>query len=333
MEFGITFASSFDAVGQAQLAEALGFSSVGFYDSPALEPDVWITIANVVQATEHISVGTEVLVPHLRHPMVQASAIATIEHLAPGRLYVGVGTGFTGRMAMGRPPLTWASVRQFLVQVKGLLAGELVEIDGAITQMLHPPAFASARPLHVPFLVAANGPKGIAVARELGDGLIYGADPTNVPRGFATLKMEAGGIVLCEGETAASSRVVEAARIAFPLRYHLAYEGFSNPPVQLGDLPYGADWLEALEGHPSRLRHLVVHSQHMVGLNDHDKAFMDRHPDAVAAFMARTIITPAQLRDRIEARQAAGATSISAFSDSGADWASAMRAFARAVGL
>jgi 5,10-methylenetetrahydromethanopterin reductase len=147
----------------------------------------------------------------------------------------------------------------------------------------------------VPFLVAANGPKGIAVARELGDGLIYGGDVTTVPGGFATLKMEAGGIVLAEGETASSPRVVEAARIAFPVPYHLAYEGFSNPPVQMTDLPYGADWLESLERHPARVRHLVVHSQHMVGL--------------------------------------AGATSVSAYAGAGGDWASAMRAFARAVGL
>ena len=112
MRFGVGFVSSFEAVHQAKLAEDLGFSYIGFYDSPALEPDIWITIANVVQATHRIRVGTNVLIPHLRHPMVQASAIATIEHLAPGRLFVGVGTGFTGRMAMGQRSLTWAFVRK-----------------------------------------------------------------------------------------------------------------------------------------------------------------------------------------------------------------------------
>ena len=183
-----------------------GFSYVGYYDSPALEPDVWITVANVVQATRRITVGTEVLIPHLRHPMVQASAIATIEQLAPGRLYVGVGTGFTGRMAMGGRPLTWDYMRRFLTQVKALLVGEQVEIDGAVTRMLHPPGFAPTRPISVPFLVAANGPKGVGVAREIGDGLIYGGAVDHVPAGFAILQMGAGGIVLEDDETTSSPR-------------------------------------------------------------------------------------------------------------------------------
>jgi 5,10-methylenetetrahydromethanopterin reductase len=112
--FGLSLPANFDAPRQAQRAEDLGFSFIGFFDSPALEPDVWITIANAVQRTRRIQVGTEVLVPHLRHPMAQAAAIATIDHLAPGRLYVGVGTGFTGRMAMGQRPLRWAFVSRFV---------------------------------------------------------------------------------------------------------------------------------------------------------------------------------------------------------------------------
>src|SRR5262249_40921727 len=114
MDIGVSFAASFDAVRQAQRAEALGFAYIGYYDSPALGADVWITLANALQATKRIHAGAEVLIPHLRHPMAQASAIAAIEHFAPGRLYVGVGTGFTGRMAMGQRPLTWAYMAEFL---------------------------------------------------------------------------------------------------------------------------------------------------------------------------------------------------------------------------
>jgi 5,10-methylenetetrahydromethanopterin reductase len=329
MEYGVSFAASFEAVQQAQLAEELGFSSVGFYDSPALEPDLWITIANVVQATKRIQVGTEVLIPHLRHPMVQAAAIATVEHFAPGRLYVGVGTGFTGRMALGQRPLTWSFMRSFLTTVKALLAGEQVEIDGAVAKMLHPPWFAPARPIRVPFLVAANGPKGIDVAAELGDGLLYAGDPTKAPAGFSVLKMHTGGMVLGAGETTSSPRVVRASRIALPMQYHLAYEGYSSTRVE--DLPYGSDWLEALERHPRALRHLVVHDCHTVGLNAHDEAFIDRHPDALSEYIARTVITPEQLRDRIAVIAMAGATHTTC--PTPGDWQAAMRAYAHAVGL
>ena len=103
-----------------------------------------------------IRVGAEVLIPQLRHPMVQAAAMATVEWLGRGRLYVGIGTGFTGRMAMGQRPLSWTYMRQFLVDIKALLAGEAVEIDGQMMQMRHPAGFAPARPITVPLLIAAE---------------------------------------------------------------------------------------------------------------------------------------------------------------------------------
>ena len=124
MEVGCAFPASFEAPEQARAAESLGFDFIGFYDSPALEADVWLTIADALRSTERIAVGTYVLIPHLRHPMAQASAIATLCHTAPGRLTVGMGTGFTGRMAMGQRPLSWAFMRRFIAQLRGLLNGD-----------------------------------------------------------------------------------------------------------------------------------------------------------------------------------------------------------------
>src|SRR4051794_8424702 len=206
MEIGCGFASSFEAARQAQVAESLGYDYIGFYDSPALEPDVWLTVADALRSTERITVGTYVLIPHPRHPMAQASAIATLLHQAPGRLEVGLGTGFTGRMAMGQRPLSWAYMRKFVAQVRGLLSGDEVEIDGAVTQMIHPPGYAPARPMSAPFVIAANGPKGIALAREC-DGLIYGGPLTAVPGGFARLQLPLAGIPLEPGEQPNSTRI------------------------------------------------------------------------------------------------------------------------------
>jgi 5,10-methylenetetrahydromethanopterin reductase len=333
MEFGVSYPSSFQAVEQAVLAEELGFDTIGFYDSPALEPDVWITIANAVQATRRIRVGTEVLIPHLRHPMAQAAAIATIERLAPGRLYIGIGTGFTGRMAMGQRPLTWSYMRQFLIAIRTLLAGDPVEIDGRVAQMRHPPPFAPDRPIKVPFIVAANGPKGVEVARELGDGLIYGGDPSKVPSGFDTLWMPAAAIVLDQGEPKSSPQVQDTARIMFSLQYHLAYEGFSNPPVLVQQLPYGDDWLATLEALPADVRHLAVHDQHTVSINDHDREFIDRHPDALADFVDKVAITSKQLRENIERLGSLGMTHANGPALAGEHWEWATRTFAKGCGL
>jgi 5,10-methylenetetrahydromethanopterin reductase len=332
MEYGISFAASFDAARQAQHAEALGYSYIGFYDSPALGADVWITIANALQATHRIQVGAEVLIPHLRHPVAQASAIATVEHLAPGRLYVGIGTGFTGRMAMGQSALKWSFVSEFLKQVKALLAGDDVVIDGGVTRMLHPPGFAPPRPIRTPFLVAANGPKGIGVAREVGDGLIYGGDRTVTPGGFSILQMGGGGIVLESGESPTSPRVLEAAKPSFGLQYHLAYDGFHHGPIQVEHLPYGEDWLKSVEALPSDVRHLHVHEGHAVAVSVIDAAFIERHPDALAAFAAAASCTPAQLRERTDAVAALGATRLTC-QITFADWERDMARTAKALGL
>lgn len=332
MDYGISFAASFDAVRQAQHAEALGFSYIGFYDSPALGADVWLTIAGALQATRRIQAGAEVLIPHLRHPMAQAAAIATIEHLAPGRLYVGVGTGFTGRMAMGQRPLTWGYVSRFLAEVKGLLAGDDVVIDGAVTRMLHPPGFAPARPIRTPFLVAANGPKGVEAARAFGDGLIYGGAPASVPKDFSILQMGGGGFLLDEGESPTSARVLEAMKPWFGLQYHLAYDGFHHGPSPVEQLPYGEDWLRAVEAHPAEVRRLHVHDRHVVAVNAIDAAFAERHPDALADFAESAACSPAQLRERIEAVAALGATRVTC-RVTFADWERDMARCAQALGL
>ena len=332
MEYGVIYAASFEAVAQAQLAESLGFSYIGFYDSPALETDVWITIANALQATRRIQIGTEVLIPHLRHPMAQATAIATIEHLAPGRLYVGVGTGFSGRMAMGQRPLTWAYMTEFIERLRGLLAGEDVVIDGGVCRMLHPPGFAAERPIRTPILVAANGPKGIEIARRLGDGLIFGDQPAKVPTGFNRLEVLVGGILLDEGETATSARVMESARPSFGLQYHLAYDGYLHGQEGVKALPYGEDWLALLEAYPPELRHLYVHDRHVVAMNALDAAFAERHPDAVADFAGMMACTVDAWRERIDAYAKAGATRMTC-GTSFADWRGDMVRVAKAVGL
>jgi 5,10-methylenetetrahydromethanopterin reductase len=332
MEYGVSFPSSFQAAAQAQRAEALGFASIGFFDSPALETDVWITVASAMQATQRIKVGTEILVPSLRHPMAQACAVATIEQLAPGRLFVGVGTGFTGRKAMGQRPLSWEVMAGFLSDVKRLLAGEDVVMDGAVTRMLQPAGFAPPRPIRVPFIVAANGPKGVAVARALGDGLIYAGEPDAVPGGFDMLQLGAGGIVLDDDETPASPRVLEKAKAMFALQYHLAYDGFHNPPMPVEGLPHGAEWLETIGRFPPETRHLHVHDLHMVGISAHDRDFVERHPDAVAQFAAMVAVRPRQLRDQAKALATQGATRI-ACGVAFADWERDMERYARALEL
>ncbi|SPM30547.1 Flavin-dependent oxidoreductase, luciferase family (includes alkanesulfonate monooxygenase SsuD and methylene tetrahydromethanopterin reductase), partial [Mycobacterium terramassiliense] len=89
----------------AKAIQDAGAHRLWLYDSPALYGDIWIALARVAEATS-LPLGTAVAVPSLRHPLVTASAIASIEELAPGRLNVALGTGYTARRAMGHKPIT-----------------------------------------------------------------------------------------------------------------------------------------------------------------------------------------------------------------------------------
>ncbi len=158
------------------LAEQLGYRRAWCYDSPALYADVWMTLALAARSTVRIGLGPAVLVPALRHPMVNAAAIATLSGLAPGRVAAAVGAGFTGRMTLGKRGMKWGEVAAYVRVLRALLRGEEAVWDGAVIRMLHPAGFAPPRPVDdVPVLIAADGPKGQAVARELGDGVMYAA--------------------------------------------------------------------------------------------------------------------------------------------------------------
>jgi 5,10-methylenetetrahydromethanopterin reductase len=300
LEISAAFPPGPDVVEHARVAEDLGYERVWLYDSPALYPDVWVALAQVAEATERVAIGPAVLVPGLRHPLTQASAIATLAGIAPGRVVVAIGTGFTGRMALGQRALPWADTRTYIAQVKGLLEGEAMVVDGAIVKLIPPDGYLPARPLGIPIIVAANGPKGLEVARELGDGVmsVLGGQP-----GFPWSALLAFGTVLDPGESPDSARVRAAAGPAVSVVYHGLYEG--NPDAVDG-LPGGAEWRASLEQVPAHLRHLATHEDHLVRVTDRDASVVTG--DAIMGF-TWTGEAPA-LRARLDATAAAGATEI-----------------------
>src|SRR5260370_33834502 len=148
-------------------AEDLGFRAVWCPEIPAFGQDIWVTTPRIAEKTKRIKFGPSVLIPSYRHPMAQASAIATLEQLAPGRLMVGFGTGFTGRAGMGKKPLSLASMRTHIAQVKALLRGDIADIDGALPQILASDGWLPDRPINVPVYMAGQGPKAPALAHQI----------------------------------------------------------------------------------------------------------------------------------------------------------------------
>jgi 5,10-methylenetetrahydromethanopterin reductase len=305
----------------ARLAESLGYQRIWLYDSPLLYPDVWMTLARVADATRRIGLGPGVLVPSLRHVATQAAAIATLEAMAPGRVAVAIGTGFTGRRLLGKPPLAWRAVEEYLRGLRALLRGEEALVEGARLRLLHPEGFAPPRPLATPILVAANGPRGLEVARALGDGVLALGDP---PPGFAWCALARSGTVLDPGETWDSPRVFDALATGIALIYHATYES-AGPAVD--QLPRGRAWREAIERVPADVRHLALHEGHCVAPPARERPHLD------PALGAMTFSGPHdELRARWSALAAAGASEI-AYAPSGPDIPRELHTMARVAGL
>jgi 5,10-methylenetetrahydromethanopterin reductase len=227
-----------------------------------------MTLALAAQRTESIGLGPGVLVPSLRHPMANAAATANLVALAPGRVAVAFGTGFSGRRAMGYRAIPWAYMDAYIRAYRGLLRGETVEWEGVRMRMLHPPGHAPERPVDVPIIIGALGPKGAAVARELGDGLYITLALPEFAKEFSRVSYLFWGTIRDDGEDPSSDRVRAAGGPGWALAYHGAYE-FGTP---LEDLPGGAEWKAVVERTAPEERHFAVHEQHCVGLNEADTA-------------------------------------------------------------
>jgi 5,10-methylenetetrahydromethanopterin reductase len=310
-----------------ELAEQLGYAKAWVYDTPALQLDCWMTLALAATRTTRITLGPGVLIPSLRHPMVAASALAHLVQLAgPERVVVGIGSEFTGRRALGQKPLRWADMAGHVETLRELLRGDVVEVEGRATRMLHWPGQAPARPIDLPFVIAVNGPRGQAIAQELGCGVF-----TSRPRpgtswdGAPSVTLLGFGTVLDEGESAASPRVIAAVGPQLAVAYHAFLE---QHDARLDTLPNAARFVELAGALPEAERHLHLHEGHLTNLNDIDRQVMT--PELVAA--APLLGSPDQVRRKLEALAATGITEV-AYQPAGDDLERELRTFAAAAGI
>jgi 5,10-methylenetetrahydromethanopterin reductase len=311
-------------IAQAQLAEELGYERVWLADSIAIYEDLFIWLGQLARSTERIGLGTGVLVPHTRHLMTTASSIATMEELAPGRMAYAFGTGASARWVIGKKPLTLKYVRNYMVALRGLLRGEVVEYDGAQMQMIHRPGLAPARPIDVPLLLSAAGPKGQAIAREIADGLMTFSG--GVP-GWDWHVQLVSGTVLADGETIESDRVKAAVGPWYTVIYHGMWEG---DPTSVDMMPEGAAWRGAIEAErPDGQRHLAVHEGHVTEVTERDRAIVAAAGDALA--MMSWVGDAETLRAQVAAAADEGTSEIM-YWPAGPDVPGELRRFAEAVG-
>lgn len=306
----------------ALLAEELGFRAVWCPEIPAFGHDIWITLARIAEKTKRIKFGSAVLIPSYRHPMAQASAIATVEQIAPGRLMVGFGTGFTGRSGMGKRALSLESMRTHITQVQALLRGEVADIDGGLAQIIASDGWLPDRPINVPIYMAGQGPKARALAKEITDGLISLGGPAE---GFETCLVSTNGTVLDDGEDVTSPRASTALKPIVALAYH---KRFMTDPATVKELPNGEAWLASMERVEPKVRHLSVHRGHNLDISNGHDHLVDVSNAKQMSFTG----TREELRHRLAQLEAGGATGI-IFGTTGYDVERELRAYAEVAGL
>jgi 5,10-methylenetetrahydromethanopterin reductase len=190
---------------------------------------------------------------------------------------------------------------------RGLLAGEVVEWEGAQMQMLHPDGHAPARPVEVPILIGALGPKGHRVAKELGDGLYVTLQLPQFAAEYSRVAYLVWGTVLDDTEPVDSEHARLTAGPGWALAYHGAYE-FGGPQA-VRELVGGEEWMKVVDQAPEQQRHLAVHTGHCVHLSEADSAAWNAGGHA----MLRNVTlsgTRAEIRQRLDEAAAQGVTEV-----------------------
>ncbi|HWF49723.1 MAG TPA: TIGR03842 family LLM class F420-dependent oxidoreductase [Solirubrobacteraceae bacterium] len=176
MEFGVTILPdppSGRFVELVQLAEQAGFTHAWTYDSHILWEDGYAFLTVAGTKTSTIKLGHCVTNPGIREPTVTASAYATMHEITGGRMVMGIGRGDSSRRVVGLKPVPVAEFERSLEMIKELMNGRPVVWNGRELEL----TWAQGRP-EIPMYVAGYGPRALAVAGRVGDGLIIQlADP------------------------------------------------------------------------------------------------------------------------------------------------------------
>src|SRR3954452_6582720 len=171
-----------------RLDERHGFEYGWTYDAHVLWQESMPTMALAAAATERIKLGHMVTNPGTRDPTVVASAYATLQDISDGRMVMGIGRGDSARRYIGQQPVRVGPFEDALRMIKPFMNGEQVtwndtEIELAWVRPELPP---------IEMHVAGYGPKVLAIAGRVGDGVIIQlADPDIIQWTMATARQAA----------------------------------------------------------------------------------------------------------------------------------------------
>jgi alkanesulfonate monooxygenase SsuD/methylene tetrahydromethanopterin reductase-like flavin-dependent oxidoreductase (luciferase family) len=174
-----------DEIGFFSHAEGLGYDSVWVTDSQMLFSDCYAVLALAARQTNRLRIGPGTAICGTRIPPVQVAAMATLNRLAPGRVFLGIGTGHTAMRSMGQRPMKIADFAEYLRVLSALLRGEVVDyafngVSRPAAMLMHEWKYMNLEP-RIPLYVSGFGPRAMGLAGEYGDGLVFAIPPRGVP--------------------------------------------------------------------------------------------------------------------------------------------------------
>ena len=276
----------------ARRAERFGFDEIWVVEDLGFRGGI-AQAGVVLAATERIIVGIGILPAGARNAAFATMELATLAQLFPGRVIAGLGHGMPAWMrdvgAWPESPLTL--LREFTVALRTLLRGEpgptngrYVRVEGVVV--------AEVPAVVPPVVLGVRGPRSLAVAGEVADGVIL-AEPaapaylttafeqTGRPMGDPGFEMIAYDFAVVDDDPARARRRVRSA---------LALVGEPDAAPHILPMAFAED--------------LARHRQASGGPEAFAATLPDEWVDALTLAGTADVV-----RERVAARRAAGATS------------------------
>jgi 5,10-methylenetetrahydromethanopterin reductase len=162
-----------DYVALAQAAEGEGF------DQLWVSNDLFLRSAQVIlpvlaQATQQLEIGSGIFNPYTIHPAELAMFAATLDELSGNRFNLGLAAGaadFLKWVGMEqRAPL--AALRECITAIRRLQSGEAVAMEGDFLRWTEQAYLRTPAPRQTPIYLGALGPRMLALAGEVADGVL-----------------------------------------------------------------------------------------------------------------------------------------------------------------
>ena len=331
MKFAVTIDPNINRWDLIRYAEELGYDRAWVPDSQMIWSDCYATLALAAVNTKRIEIGTGVGIPGTRIAPVTAHSIGTINQLAPGRTFLGIGTGHTAMRVMGQDPMPVKEFREYLRVLRSLLDGDAVDYSyrgrTQEIQFLHRDRYYLNLDNKIPIYVAANGPKALEATGAYGDGWVtIGGAPSEISdklerihggaaavgrtldENFQTSVLTAG-CVLRPGEKLTDDRVIDEVGSWVTCELHFFYEIWKKYGENDDMVPahFASVWEEYVDrvskfSLPEDARFRQIHDGHCTYMQPEERKFVT--PEAIKATCLAG--TPEEIIEEMKAREKSG---------------------------